>query len=521
MKDFGLTFGIKFIDTNDTLISTVRAPDIKGNITGYFLAGCAIGALCVSVLADILGRKRSILVGAILFSAAGLGQALSPPVIEVFYTARFISGIGIGILSMVVPLYICETAPTAVRGRMIAVQQLMITIGIFFAAVINVCIRAMQNGSELEWRLSLGMQVIPGVVLTVITFFVPYSPRWLEDHGRHEESISTLAVIRSSKVTSPAIIAEYTEIKEGVLYERSVGNASFKELLRPGILNRVLIGLALQFFQQWTGTFPGMYLIERIGRRKLLIYGGYIMGFCQFLICFSSMFAKNQENIFSYMAIIFVYIFILAFSSTWGPTVWVYQSEIFPQRIRAKGTGITTFMNWTQNAVIAKISPLIINSIDSYTFLIFGGTGVLMACFCTFLIPETMGRSLEEMDGLFGRSTPHDIALKPFNVERNNATVTNNDTSIQPDLNQDYEDIAGLQKAVEHEEIQNFGKKGILRKSKINKSHQKNFQDTDKMLNKMSKLNDEGNFFKRKVKNKKRSDFLESRTKKKVKLSQE
>ncbi|KAJ3386576.1 hypothetical protein HDU92_002388 [Lobulomyces angularis] len=469
MKDFGLTFGIKFIDTNDTLISTVRAPDIKGNITGYFLAGCAIGALCVSVLADILGRKRSILVGAILFSAAGLGQALSPPVIEVFYTARFISGIGIGILSMVVPLYICETAPTAVRGRMIAVQQLMITIGIFFAAVINVCIRAMQNGSELEWRLSLGMQVIPGVVLTVITFFVPYSPRWLEDHGRHEESISTLAVIRSSKVTSPAIIAEYTEIKEGVLYERSVGNASFKELLRPGILNRVLIGLALQFFQQWTGinvilyyasqiftifgfsytqsstylnvinalvniigTFPGMYLIERIGRRKLLIYGGYIMGFCQFLICFSSMFAKNQENIFSYMAIIFVYIFILAFSSTWGPTVWVYQSEIFPQRIRAKGTGITTFMNWTQNAVIAKISPLIINSIDSYTFLIFGGTGVLMACFCTFLIPETMGRSLEEMDGLFGRSTPHDIALKPFNVERNNATVTNNDTSIQP-----------------------------------------------------------------------------------------
>ncbi|KAJ3221401.1 hypothetical protein HK099_003548 [Clydaea vesicula] len=418
---------------------TLEAPTLKGNITSFFLIGCAVGAVLVSFMADKLGRKKSIIIGGILFSLGGLGQALSPSLVWFFYLTRIISGVGIGILSMVVPLYISETAPTDVRGRMISVQQLMITIGIFVAALINTAIRAAQQGSETEWRLSLGMQVIPGGILILMMSFMPNSPRWLEDNNKSEAALVTLAKIRSQSTTSPAVASEYNEIREGVEYERQIGSATILELLKPGIINRILIACTLQFFQQWTGinvilyyasdlfkgmgfdyatastklniinaainivgTFPGMYLIERIGRRRLLIFGGLGMGISHYMVCLFIGLSKGGNSSYSFGAVIFVYIFILFFSSTWGPVVWVYQSEIFPQRIRAKGTGIATFVNWTMNAIIAKATPLIIAAIDFKLYIIFGTTGITMAAFCIAFVPETMGKSLEEMETLFG-----------------------------------------------------------------------------------------------------------------------
>ena len=248
------------------------------------------------------------------------------------------------------------------------------------------------------------------------------------------------------------MIEEYREIKQGVDHERKIGHASWKELARPGLMNRVLICIVLQVFQQWTGinvilyyaselftkmgfsyqdastklniinavinvvfTLPGMYLVERMGRRRLLILGGFgylsinnSMGISHLLVCLFLGLSKTTPS-FAWGAVIFVYLFIIFFSGTWGPVVWVYQSEVFPLRIRAKGTGIATFFNWTMNAVIAKISPILLKEIDFYLYLIFGCTGILMALFTIFFVPETMGKSLEEMDMLFGFAGGDDV----------------------------------------------------------------------------------------------------------------
>ncbi|KAJ3397953.1 hypothetical protein HDU92_000054 [Lobulomyces angularis] len=459
MQNFAITFGIKHYNEAGLLVDTEQAKDIKGNVTFTFLLGCTVGAVIVSMMADILGRKRSILVGGFAFAVGGLLQALTGS-IELFYFGRVVSGLGIGVLSMCVPLYISETAPTAVRGRMITVQQLMITIGILLAALVNLAIRNSQEqvnatekqGSEPEWRMSLGLQVVPGVILVFLMFFMPYSPRWLEDRKRHAEAVNALSKIRSADENSAAIQAEYKEIKEGVEFERSIGNATWSELLKPGIINRVLIGVTLQFFQQWTGinvilyyasdlftamgfpyetaskslnivnsfvnvvgTLPGMYLIERIGRRKLLIFGGLGMSLSHYLVCLFIGLSKTGNASLNLGALIFVYVFILCFSSTWGPVVWVYQSEIFPLRIRAKGTGIATFSNWSMNAVIAKVTPIIIDAISFKFYIIFGSTCLVMSLFCVSFVPETMGKSLEEMDELFGKVNVHEVESQKKN----------------------------------------------------------------------------------------------------------
>lgn len=410
--------------------------DFEGNVTFTFLAGCIVGALFVSWLADKIGRKWSILFGSMLFTAGGFFQCLANG-FGTFYAGRIISGMGIGVLSAVVPLIISECAPSEERGRMITIQQLMITIGILVAAICNAIIISFTSG-DFEWRLALSIQIIPGFILFLLTLFMPYSPRWLADQDRDSEAIQTLAKLRDAPVSSEVVQDEFHDIKSNIEYEREVGTASWSELLRPGIINRVFIAVILQFFQQWTGinvilyyqqsllegmgfhkdivaipltiandfinfisTFPGMYLVEKLGRRSLLIYGGFGMGLSLYMVCLFTGLAQ-AGTVSGLFAVVSVYFFIVFFSSTWGPVVWVYQSEIFPQRVRAKATGMATVSNWTWNAVIAKITPLIRDRIGFYMYLIFGSMGLLMGLFTWAFVPETMGKSLEDMDALFG-----------------------------------------------------------------------------------------------------------------------
>ncbi|KAJ3085910.1 hypothetical protein HK102_013694 [Quaeritorhiza haematococci] len=293
----------------------------------------------------------------------------------------------------------------------------------------------------------MGIQIIPGALLVIIIIFMPYSPRWLLNRNRDAEAINILAKLRGSSSTSTTIQTEYHDIKAGIELEKTIGTAEWHELLKPGIVNRVVIALFLQTFQQWTGinvilyyagelfgrmgfgqvqstivfviinsfvnfisTFPGMYLIERVGRRKLLIYGGFGMGTAHFCVCLFTGLSKTGSAFLAWLAVLSVYSFILFFASTWGPVVWVYQSEIFPLRIRAKGTGVATVANWSWNAVIAKVTPLVLARIDFYTYTIFGSMGMAMAIFTILFVPETMGKSLEEMDEVFGANAKSAIA---------------------------------------------------------------------------------------------------------------
>ncbi|KAJ3177789.1 hypothetical protein HDU87_004311 [Geranomyces variabilis] len=439
---FGQYFGIAYSDpanTKDDGWSRYdNYSDVTGNVTMTFLLGCLAGAAIVSWMADFLGRKRSILVGGILF-VIGVTMQVAAPSIAVLYTGRVIGGLGIGILSMAVPLFIAETAPTHLRGRMVTVQQLMITIGILIASIINAIIIKTSPETNLRWRLALGMQLIPGVGVVVCNVFMPYSPRWLANRNRDSEAIKILARLRGVSIEDATVQAEFREIKESIEMERQIGTGSWAELLKPGIRNRVVFAVMLQFFQQWTGinfilyylpnlivlmgfthdqadipfaiannfvnmvgTFPGMYLVERSGRRALLLWGAISMAFFQLFTCLMVGLSQSHGSGFSWLAVFSIFGFTLSFASTWGPIVWVYQSEIFPLRVRAKGTGVGTMSNWANNAIIAKVSPKLTDAIDYKVYALFGGLALAGGIFVKFFIPETKNLALEELDTLFG-----------------------------------------------------------------------------------------------------------------------
>ncbi|KAI8592650.1 sugar transporter [Geranomyces variabilis] len=438
---FGKYFGIAYADPANTKDNgwsrTSDYSDVTGNVTMTFLLGCLAGAAIVSWMADFLGRKRSILIGGILF-VIGVTMQVAAASIGVLYTGRVIGGLGIGILSMAVPLFIAETAPTHLRGRMVTVQQLMITIGILVASIINAIIIKTSDETNLRWRLALGMQLVPGVGVVVCNVFMPYSPRWLANRDRDSEAIKILARLRGVSIEDASVQAEFREIKESIEMERQIGTGSWAELLKPGIRNRVVFAVMLQLFQQWTGinfilyylpklivdmgfthdqadipfsiannfinmvgTFPGMYLVERSGRRALLLWGAVSMAFFQLLTCLM-IGLKSHGTGFSWVAVFSIFGFTLSFASTWGPIVWVYQSEIFPLRVRAKGTGIGTMSNWANNAIIAKVGPKLTDAIDFKVYAMFGGLALAGGAFSAIWIPETKGVALEELDTLFG-----------------------------------------------------------------------------------------------------------------------
>lgn len=409
--------------------------------TFTFLLGCFFGAFLVSYMADIYGRKRSILIGGVGFLIGGAIQTFAN-ILPVYIIGRVISGLGIGVLSMCAPLYISETAPASIRGRMLTVQQLMITIGILVAASVNsIIIKTIGTYNiDLEWRMAMGFQCLPAILLLVVMFFMPYSPRWLATQGRDHEAIEIIAKLRSENVTDIGTLKEYKYISDSVSVEKTVGNGSWSELLVPGLRNRLAIAMLLQISQQLTGinvilyyqttllegmgidhdaalipftlandfinfvaTFPGMFLVDVLGRRKLLLLGGFGMGFAHFLICmFVGVSRLTGVPALSWGAIFSVYLFFFCFASTWGPIPWVYQSEIFPLRVRAKGTGAATMANWGANAIVSLATPYIAATIDYKMYIIFGCTGFAMSIFSFFCVPETMGKSLEEMDLVFG-----------------------------------------------------------------------------------------------------------------------
>ncbi|KAJ3214414.1 hypothetical protein HDU67_001701 [Dinochytrium kinnereticum] len=447
MRTFNVTFGLTNCEDEHIPSTCYDPPDSdfrKGLITSSFLFGCIIGAGIVSVLADKLGRKPVIMLGGFLFTLGGAIQTFTFT-IQVLVLSRVLSGVSIGVLSMSVPLYISETSPPQIRGRLTTIYQLMITFGIFMASCVNgIIFKALPEESHLRWRVAFGMQMLPGVLLSLVMLRMPRSPRWLAEKGRHDEGLATIARLRGLNINDRAIEVEYGAIRASIEFERQIGTATWSELFKPGVRRRLIIGIGNQAWQQWTGinvilyygselfgqlgfeniilssvvfviinafinlvsTIPGMWGVERFGRRPLLIWGGVAMMISHLMVFafgyVSTNFPKKDYYWLSWFAIFGIYGFTISFACTWGPVVWTYQSEIFPLRIRAKGTGLSTMSNWFWNFIIALVAPSIFTQIKFFFYLIFAGCCFLMTLWTLQFIPETRGRTLEEMDDVFG-----------------------------------------------------------------------------------------------------------------------
>jgi len=444
MNPFKFFFNLQYVNPATGLIeATAESADITGWITFTFLIGAAAGAAVVSYPSNAIGRKWTIMLGGGAF-LIGIAMETIAGNIATLYLGRCVAGAGVGLMSATVPLYISETAETEVRGRLIAIYQLMITIGIFIATCVNslIIVYYGEDKGEAEWRLAFGLQFIPCVLMMTALIFLPFSPRWLIYMGRSVEGLAVIAKLRMKPEETESVQNEYKEIVRSVDEEREIGEGSWVQLFTdPAVRYRTFLGITLQFFQQWTGiniilyfgtelfaalgfsatmsiigfplinsavnmvaTLPGMWLIEKAGRRMLLIIGGFGMGVSLILVCIFGQIGANNNTLdtLGIGAIVFVLVFVVFFGATWGPVVWVYQSEIFPLRYRAKGTSAATVSNWVWNAVVSKIAPLILKGINYYTYIIWAGFCVAMALFTIFCVPETKGLTLEQIEVLFG-----------------------------------------------------------------------------------------------------------------------
>ncbi|KAI9491632.1 general substrate transporter [Zychaea mexicana] len=461
----GLCFGydtgvLSSILTMEDFIYTMKQRDYltpleQGTLTGLLLAGCFCGALVAGQTADLISRKRTIILASLVFM---LGAALQTGAngYAMMVTGRAIAGLGIGGLSMTVPLYQSELAPKQIRGRLISLQQFMITVGLMIAFWAGAGTNIHQTG-QASWRIPLAIQIAPALILFFGAFFLPYSPRWLISKGRNEEALEVLAKLHANgDANAPFVQQEYHEIIEQVSHERAVSVTNYFELFKGTLRRRLILGILIQVFQQFTGinsimyyapqifkqagigeqsatliasgvngvlnmfaTVPAIMFMDKLGRRKTLMSGAIFMG-VSMLLCGIVMgatgrvyydAAEDKNNVdmsgntsASYFCIVMIYFFVAGFAYSWGPVGWIYPAEIYTLNIRAKATSLSTAANWLMNFVISEIVPVMLASITWGTYIFFGCCCFVMCCCVFFFFPETKGRSLEEMDAVFSGS---------------------------------------------------------------------------------------------------------------------
>ena len=399
------------------------------------LLGCLVGAGIAGYTADRIGRKKALLTAAVLYVVSGVWSAL-PSTIAEFSVARILGGIGIGTASVVCPLYIAEISPAGRRGRLVTFNQLAIVIGILVVYFVNYFIAGLGSDSwnaSTGWRWMFGSAAIPATVFFFLTLLIPESPRWLAEHGRHDEARETLVRVGGS-VQADAELAAITE----ALREEPV---SFSGLLQPGFRTAFLIAAVMAILQQVTGINVFMYytpeifkqvgsgtntalletisvggmnllftlvalrLVDRFGRKPLMIIGAAGM-----TLAHAGLGIAAYNNILGTWVLILVLGFIAFFAMSLGPIVWIIIAEVFPTRIRGRGMAIASLLLWGTNYVVSQTFPMINESPwlvatfgHAFPFMLYGSFCLLTVFFVLAVVPETKGKSPEEIEKLWKR----------------------------------------------------------------------------------------------------------------------
>lgn len=354
------------------------------------------------------------------------------------------AGVGVGAISVLVPLYQSEMAPKWIRGSLVCAYQLSITIGLLSASVINITTSKLDNSSA--FRIPLGLQIVPAVVLTGGLLVLPETPRFLVKKGRNEAAGLSLSRLRRLDITHPALIEELQEIVANHQYELTLGSATYRDVFfgSPHLGRRIFTGCGLQMLQQLTGinfimyysttffngvgvnnpytkstiinvinvvsTIPGLLIIESWGRRRLLMAGALGMAACQLIMAsFTTAAGDDLRSVKETILIVFCCFNIFFFAASWGPVVWVVTSEIYPLKVRAKSMSLSTASNWILNFAIAYAAPFMVESrpgaasFGPKIFFIWGAFCIVAFFFVWCMVYETSKISLEQIDEMYER----------------------------------------------------------------------------------------------------------------------
>ena len=384
------------------------------------LFGCIAGVFLAGKAGDRFGRKKMLMVAAMLFFVSAAGSA-SAQTLAFFIVARLLGGLAVGIASILSPMYIAELAPAKYRGSLVSLNQLAIVIGILVAFFSNYLL---VGTGQNNWRWMLLVMAAPAILLFFSLFLVPESPRWLVARHQNDEALKVL-LKTSGELSAP------TELKEIQQTLQSQEESSYSELLSPKIRPLLFIGIILAVFQQITGintimyyapkifasvgqssdlallqtiaiggtnlifTLVAMTLIDRFGRKRLILFGS--AGMTLMLAGLSVLFFLKQTS--GIMVLVFILGYISFFAASLGPAVWVVTAELFPNRLRSKGMSIAIVSLWIACAIVTISFPIMLEKLSGgITFLIFA-----LICFANLIyvsryVPETKGKTLEALE---------------------------------------------------------------------------------------------------------------------------
>ena len=413
------------------------------NVTALGLIGAVVGALVTGRITDYLGRKKVILASAFVFATGAVWTGLAPTVTQLMIS-RFYLGLAIGVSSFAVPLYISEISPTKIRGTLVSMFQLLITVGILAAYLSD---KGFADNSNIEcWRPMLYVGVAPALILFIGMFFLPETPRWLMSKGREEEARKVLDRIESPEFIDDSISA----MKSDIAIDKS--QQGFREIFKPWLRNALIIAMGIMFFQQFVGintviyyspkiflaagfegaeaaiaasvivgvvnvlfTIVSLFIIDRLGRRKLYFIG--VTGIFFALISMGLGFMLPGAG--KWFLVISMLVYIAFFAISLGPLGWLMVTEVFPTRVRGLGASIGSLSNWGFNTLVVwtffKMASAIGNAKEvvipegqdlsqacptciGSVFWVFAAVALIGLVWGYFYMPETKGVSLEKIE---------------------------------------------------------------------------------------------------------------------------
>ncbi|KAI1136170.1 general substrate transporter [Hypoxylon sp. FL0543] len=442
--DLGVIAGVVGSTSYAALFNANSAQN--GAVVSLFTGGAFFGAMFAGPAGDAFGRRLTILLGALLFLVGGAIQTAAQT-LNYLYGGRAVAGLGVGFLTMIIPVYQSEIAHPSIRGRVTGLQQFMLGIGAFLAGWISWgCFTSL--GDAGQWRIPLGIQMLPAVALAALILLFPESPRWLVDHDRADEGLATLARLHAGGDAADAWVrAEFAAIQETIRFEHEHEAKSYAELfVNPSAFRRLFLATAIQAATQMTGVSAIQYfsvtifaqigisandalkyqainsilaliaqafcmlLIDKFGRRPTIIAGNLVN--CVMFVVATVLLAKfppdtNSGGTAGWGFIIVTWLYNISFSFACGPLSWIIPAEIFDTHTRSKGVSLATMTSFAFNTLIGQITSIAVDAVGWRFFILFAVCNASNALFFYLVLPETKRVPLEQMSTVvFARDAP-------------------------------------------------------------------------------------------------------------------